>query len=380
MATLIDAIESFMQARALAGIRIVDVAGTIATSYCAKLFADYGAEVVNVEPAAGFSTRQLPPFVPDMAPGDASAMHAYLHTNKQSLVSSRLNQTAVHDLVANADLLLDDGSDNPFADAGAGVRSSISWFGRSGPYADFVGSDAQCFALNGMLRGIGRVEGPPLIPTGYQAQIVGGLTAFIGSMTQVLAGELSNRSEPVHLETSIFESCLCFTDVGVVGFYNTGLQGSRLGVNRYPPTYPLGVFPCKDGWLGVTVLTPRQWHAFCRLLDMPEYSEVELFQSALGRLEAVDVLEPVIREKLLEHSAEDLFYRGQQAAIPLARVPTMEELFHVDQFLERNAFSPATLPNGKDLTVPSVAFRLFTTPPHFGGPVARLGEHTEAFA
>jgi len=311
-------------------------------------------------------------------------MHAFLHTNKKSVLSSQITRTATNALINSADLLLDDGSASPFADvfaiAGSGVRSSISWFGTGGPYENFVGSDAQCFALNGMLRGIGRVEGPPLIPTGYQAQIVGGLTAFIGSLTQVLAGELGNRAAALHLETSIFESCLCFTDVGVVGFYNSGLQAPRLGINRYPPTYPLGVFPCRDGWLGVTVLTPGQWHAFCELLDMPQFSDVELFQSARGRLEAIDVLEPVIREKLLEHSAEDLFYRGQHAAIPLARVPTMEELFEVDQFLERNAFSDATLPSGAKLRVPSVAFRLYGTPRHFGGPVARLGEHSGVVA
>ena len=87
-----------------------------------------------------------------------------------------------------------------------------------------------------------------------------------------------------------------------------------------------------------------------------------------------------MRERLLAQSAEDIFYRGQHAAIPLARVPTMEELFQVDQFVERNAFARATLPDGSALTVPSVPFRLYGTPPHFGGPVARLGEHEGRWA
>ena len=364
-----------MQAGALDGIRVVDVSGTIATGYCAKLYADYGAEVVNVEPPAGFDTRRLAPFVPNLPDGDASAMHAYLHTNKHSVCTD--DEAAIRELVGSADLVLDDGQPRTSV-AGRGVRASIEWYG-DGPYSGFVGTDAQCFALNGMLRGIGHVEGPPLIPTGYQAQVVGGTTTFIGSLTHVLAAELGNRTAWVHLKTSILEACLCFTDVGVVNAFNTGLQAPRLGVNRFPPTYPLGVFPCRDGWLGLTVLTPKQWRAFCALLDMNEYADVPLFQSSVGRLESVDVLEPVIRKKLLEQSAEDLFYRGQQAAIPLARVPTMEELFGVDQFVERKAFSDATLPGGVRLRVPSVPFRLFATPPRFGGPVAGLGEHTAAY-
>jgi crotonobetainyl-CoA:carnitine CoA-transferase CaiB-like acyl-CoA transferase len=253
---------------------------------------------------------------------------------------------------------------------------SISWYGPDGPYAKFEGSDAQIFALNGMLRGIGRVEGPPLIPTGVQAQIVGGMTAYIGALGHVLARELGNLREPLHLHTSIFEASLCFTEVGAITYYNTGLQASRMGVNRFPPTYPLGVYPCRDGWLGVTVLTPGQWRSFCALLGMLELADVPLFQSSASRLEAADIIEPLVREKLLLHSAEDLFYRGQAQAVPLARVPTMAELFGVDQFVQRRAFSEAQMSDGVAVKVPSVPFRLFATPPNFGGPVARLGEHT----
>lgn len=366
-----------MSEQALDGIRVVDIAGTVSTGYCAKVFADYGAEVINLEPPEGFATRRLPPFLRETNAGESSAMHAYLQTNKKS-VNTGASEAA--ELLATADLVVDDGLDRDGVDRCTGVRSSIRWFGNGGPYEDFVGSDGQIFALNGMLRGIGTVEGPPLIPTGYQAQIVGGMTAFIGSMTQVLAAELGNRGEPVHLETSIFESCLCFTDVGVVGAYRTGLHAPRMGINRFPPTYPLGVFPCKDGWIGITVLTPSQWHAFCELLDMTELAELDLFQSAIGRLQGTDVIEPLMCERLRTFSAEDLFYRAQNARIPLARVPTMEELFGVDQFRERKAFSTATLPDGAQVTVPSVPFRLFETPPNFGGPVARLGEHTQELA
>ena len=368
-----------MQPRALQDIRVIDVCGTVATAYCAKLFADYSAEVVNLEPDQGFPTRNLPPFIADGSPGETSAMHAYLHTNKRSVRRSALDESALCNLIASAALILDDGNPSSYADACTGVHSSISWFGKGGPYEEFVGSDGLCFALNAMLHSIGRVEGPPLIPTGYQAQMVGGVTAFIASMAEVLAGTLGNRDEPVSLETSIFESCLCFSEVGVVTVFNTGLNVPRLGVNRFAPTYPLGVFPCRDGWLGVTVLTPSQWHAFCELLELDDLAHVPLFQTSIERLHSSDVLEPMIREKLLLHDAEDLFYRGQDAGIPLARVPTMEELFEVDQFLHREAFAHATMPDGFRLKVPVVPFRLFSTPPRFGGSVARLGEDTEAY-
>ena len=363
---------------ALAGIKVVDVSGTISTAYCGKLFADYGARVLNLEPDEGFPTRHLPPHTPSGQPGENSALHAYLSTCKQSVNRNLLSAAQIESILNDADLVLDNGAPEiPLPDSVS--RMSISWYGRSGPMAEFAGTDAQVFAMNGMLRGIGPVEGPPYMPTGYQGQLVGGTTAFIGAMGHVLSVELGQSQKGECLETSILESVMCFTDVGVIASFNTGLESSRMGINRFPPTYPLGIFPCKDGWLGITVLTPSQWHAFCELLGMNDLSDVPLFQSSVGRLESLDLIEPRFREALLNHSAEDLFYRGQKARIPLARVPTMEELFSVDQFVQRDAFCTADLGHTQ-LTVPSSPFRLYETPPTFGGSVAPLGQDTAAYA
>ena len=376
MTVKLSAATSETPAGALEGLRVIDLGGSIATQYCAKLFADYGAEVINLEPADGFATRLLPPHIAGETSQNSSALHGWLNAKKRSVTAGALSPQNLNRLLTSAALVLDDGSNPGWLAVGNNVRSLISWFGEGESYANYTGSDGVCFAMNGMLRTIGRIEGPPLIPTGYQAQIVGGNTAFIGSLGEVLASELGNRTEPVTLETSILEAMLCFTEVGVVGSYNTGLHAERMGVNRYPPTYPMGVYPCKDGWLGVTALTPSQWHSFCGLLDMQEFAQLPLFQTAVGRLEAADVLEPMIQEKLLQLSAEDVFYRGQNNAVPLARVPSMEELFQVDQFVERNAFTAVNFPAGASLTVPATPFRLFATPPIAGGAVAELGAHT----
>ncbi len=369
-----------MQA-ALAELVVLDVSGSVATSFCAKQLADYGARVINIEPDEGFPTRFEPPFLPTLAAPENSALHAWLHTNKRSVKANDLSTAQLSTLLTSAHLVLDDG-DIPAPIQAAwkrppAVRLSISWYGSTGPYRHFQGSDAQVFALNAMLRNIGHEAGPPMIPTGYQTQVVAGMTAYIAALGHILAVELGNHTAAVHLETSILESALCFTDVAAITFHNTGLQPARLGINRFPPTAPMGVYPCRDGWLGVTVLTPSQWHAFCDLLDMQDFRDMPLFQTAIDRFEANDLIEPVMRERLLQHSAEELFYRGQAAAIPLARVPTMEELFAVDQFIERQAFAAAQMTETVQVQVPSVPFRLFATPPHFGGQVARLGEYSE---
>ncbi len=375
-------------AEALAGIRVLDVGGTVATGYCGKLFADHGADVVDVEPPQGAATRALAPFNDRAIAPDNSALHAYLSANKRSVsvdVRSAAGRELLLALARNADVVLDAtvGRDPlSLADLAAVsprvVFSRVTWFGQSGPYAGFAGTDSVCHALIGMVRSIGPEQGPPLLPSGYQAQIVGGLSAYIGTLGHVIAGELGNRTEPCQLDTSIYEANLCFTDVGAVGAFNSGVVAPRMGVNRFPPTFPLGIYPCRDGWIGVTALTPSQWAAFCALLDLPDLAAVPAYQTTLGRLADAAVLEPIFKRRVAEQSAAELFHRGQSMRIPLALVPTMEQLFDVDQYVARGAFGTISHPLQGDMTAPMTPFKLYRTPALAGGVAPKFGADTRA--
>ena len=366
------------QQGALTGLKVLDVAGSIASGYCGKLFADHGAEVVNVEPPrCGFETRREPPFIPGAEPPENSALHAYLSTNKASVALDVADAARLRGLAEGAAVILDDGRFGPETFAAAApnvVVSTITWFGRDGPYAEFQGDDGVCWALAGMVRNVGPAAGPPILAAGCGAQIVGGLTAFIGTLGQVLARELGNAHGPVRLDTSIFEANLCFSEVGAVGGYRSGRRGQRLGVNRFAPTYPLGVYACADGWLGVTALTPSQWKSFCMLLDMEEHAATPQYQTAIGRLYDYDVLEPIIKDRVRDRSAAELVRRGQDMRIPLAPVPTMAELFTTDQYVARNAFATVETSTGDGFKAPATPFRLLRTPAAHGGRAESLGE------
>jgi crotonobetainyl-CoA:carnitine CoA-transferase CaiB-like acyl-CoA transferase len=352
---------------------IVDISGTIATGYAGKLFADYGSRVVNIEAGEGFSSRRLRPILSN---GD-SAMHGYLHANKESVNACK--RLIDHPAIIQADLVLLDPFSLPSSISLEKIPSNvcaISWFGMHGPYSNYQGSDEVIHALTGLMLGIGEREGPPMIPRGYQAQILGGLSAFNGAVGYLMGIEKSKgkgeEASFFQLDASIFEANLYLTDVGAIMSFNDEPLPMRMGINRFAPTYPLGIWPCKDGWIGVTVLNPSQWKAFCLLLELEDLAEEPMYQSSMSRLEAVDIIEPLILEALSKWSAEELFYRGQKMRIPLARVPTMQELFEVDQYKDRKAFSRYT--SGTERFVgPTIPYRLFGTPPLLGGDVAKLG-------
>lgn len=368
---------------ALEGIRVLDLSGRIPAAYCGKLFADHGADVILVEPPEGMPTRGLPPFAPGVQHPEASGMHAYLSTNKRSVVLP--DSSSLPELARDVSLVIDHeyGSQRPLPvgtlaevspDA---VLMSITWFGQSGPYKRYKGSDGVCQALTSQIDWLGEPDSAPWIPGGYHAQVTAGVTAFIAGMGQLLAREMGNLGDVGHIDVSIFESALCFVEIDALRGYQGLETRTRLGVNRFRATYPLGIYPCRDGWLGVTVLTPSQWQGFCRLTGLEHLAAQPRYRESLARLQDADSLDPVIAAAVRSHSAADLARRGQALKVPLSIVPTMDEILDVDQYVSREAFVDVSHPELGTLQLPGTPFKLYGMPAKPGGPVARLGRHTD---
>lgn len=368
---------------ALEGLRVLDVAGTIAAGYCGKLFADHGAEVVLAEPPEGFPTRHMPPFAPGVSAPEASGMHLYLSTNKRSAVCQGPDELLA--LARDVSVVIDAavGDDRPLSTAQLAAVSpnallvSITWFGQDGPYANFLGTDAICQALTSQIDWLGEPNEEPMMPSGFQAQFTAGVTAFVGAMGQVLARELGSASGSDHLDVSILESNLCFAEIEAIRAFKGMSTRTRIGVNRFRTTYPLGIYPCSDGWLGVTVLTPSQWRGFCQLLGLERLAAIGKYREGAARLRDADEIDRQIAESVRDRSARELAERGQALGVPLAIVPTMEQLVGVDQYVERGAFGDVRHPDVGAVQLPVTPFRLYGCPAIAGGSVARLGADTE---
>ena len=97
---------------ALTGIRVVELAESVAGEYCGKLLADFGAEVIKIEaPGCGSPTRAMAPIIGDHAGCEGSALFAYLNTNKHSVVldvTSAADLQRLHEIVGAADAVVDD--------------------------------------------------------------------------------------------------------------------------------------------------------------------------------------------------------------------------------------------------------------------------------
>ena len=372
----------------LSELRVVEIGSGDALGYCGKLFSDFGAEVVKVEPPGGDPARSLPPLVDAGGGRHDSATFAWLNTNKRSITADLDRPEDVEQiraLLASADLLLDgrhpaDIATSPLSHAG--LRQSepglaitaISWFGEHGPYRDYAATDSVCRSLAGLVKLVGPIEGPPVLPRDGQVGVVAGLTAFMPSLAALYAREKQGARR---FAVSAHEAMLQISEFDTGLALEAGFTRPRIGINRFGRGFPVGNFATKEGWLGVTVVTPAQWMAFCEMIGLPELGPDPRYTGTPERYLHAEELKRIIEPALMLRTAKEWFERGIELRLPLAIVPDMRELLAQQVLRERGAFGPVEIGDAT-FDAPVLPQRLTRSPPRPNGRAPLPGEHDGA--
>ncbi|MFB6421583.1 CaiB/BaiF CoA transferase family protein [Bradyrhizobium tunisiense] len=365
----------------LSGLRVVEIGSSATTSYCARLFADFGADVQKVEPPLGDPLRCSAP----LTPRGQSAWFAFLNFNKSSIIIDPADQhamTRLMTLLENCDILID-GRDVDPADCWsidvATIRQrrpsliyiEASWFGSGGPYAGFAATDSTVRALAGLIKLVGPVEGPPLYAPDFQTGILAGLWAFIAVASSIVARMQGGAGRS--WSVSIFEANLALSENHMFEADARGERTRRMGINRFWPMFPAGIYETKKGWLGVTTLTPAQWRSFCDMLGLSELRDDPGLVLGADRLPYMEQIERQFLPRLKARTAQEWFVEGLQRKIPIVPVPEISDLLFDTEKSARGAIVPVSLGEEEGLTVGS-AQRLTFTPPRRGGKVPAPGE------
>lgn len=374
---------------ALDGVKVVEFGNGVAVGYCGALLAACGADVIKIEPPkTGDATRRLPPFADGVATPEASGLHTFLSAGKSSVaidLASADGADVARRLCGTADIVLEALGPGGADALGLGyddlkalnpnlIMVALSWFGADGVRRDWAGSDAIVQALAGFLYPIGLKDGPPIIPGGYQAQVTGGLTAFIATMTGLVGGLSGDQG--VLIDQSILEAQATYTELSSVRVAYDGEQAVRKGLNQFQPTYPQTIYPAADGWIGVTALTTPQWRACCELIGAPELIDDPRFSTSFDRCDRADELDGYLVPLFRARPALDWFHEGQARKVPLALVPTMADLAELDHFQARELFGRFEHPDLGAFTAAAIPWKFAATPLRRGGTAARLGQHT----
>jgi crotonobetainyl-CoA:carnitine CoA-transferase CaiB-like acyl-CoA transferase len=355
----------------LSRFRVLQIGSGFALDYCGKLFSDFGADVVKLEPPGGDPLRSFPPV---LANGQ-SGLFAWLNTNKRSVTETR---EALDALLPGADLLLDgrpcDRSSAPhetFEYSGLST-TTISWFGDSGPYATFAATEATARALGGLVALTGRAEGPPTLATDCQSGIIAGLAAFIASA----AGLHDRTSGSRQFSVSIHETAVNVAEYEAAVAWDAGASRKRPGVNRFGRNYPVGIYPTKHGLIGVTIVTPAQWRGICAMLGMPDLAKNPRYTVNTDRLALAHEIDALFQPAWESRSAIEWFELALEYKLPMAVVPSMAELLEQNVHRERGGFIPVSI-GETTFEAPVLPQHLMLTPPRAGG-IAPLAGRDQA--
>jgi crotonobetainyl-CoA:carnitine CoA-transferase CaiB-like acyl-CoA transferase len=383
--------EDFMSEGALTGIRVIELGQGVSAPYCAKLFADYGADVIKVEPPEGDVARRWGPFPQDRPHPEKSGLFHFLNTNKRSVAldmdDAGGRERLVH-LVAGADVLVENHLPRQWRKWGLDyaalsrqnpdlVMISITPFGQTGPYSDWNGYDLNAYHLSGASsRYCGRPGEAPLEHGTFAADFFGAAAAASWGMAATYGRERAGGGQ--HLDVSCAEA-IAAPFVGgqnIGGYAQDGVFERRTGVGM-PLGAPATIVPCRDGHVWMLALEPGQWQGLVEVMGNPEWAQLEMFQDMFVRAQNSDVIYPFIEEWTMQHGKMEIMERCQEAGCPITAVFTVAEAAEHPHLKARGYIVELEHPElgrFRDLGAP---FKLPASP---GGPTRAapaIGQHTD---
>jgi crotonobetainyl-CoA:carnitine CoA-transferase CaiB-like acyl-CoA transferase len=375
---------------ALAGIRLVELGEAVSAPYCARLFADYGADVIKVErPGAGDVARAWGPFPGDEPHREKSGLFFFLNTNKRGVTldwTGAAGRELFFRLVERADVLVENNVPRQMRAWGLDYASlarvnpdlvmiSITPFGQSGPYSDWNGYDLNAFHLSGTSsRYCGRPGEPPLQHGTFSADYFGAITGASWGLAAIYGRR--NAGGGQHVDVSSAEA-IAATFVGgqnIGAYAQDGRFERRTGVGMSLGA-PATILPCKDGYVWILALETAQWNALAEVMGNPEWMQLEMFQEMFVRAQNADAMYPLIELWTMEHGKMEIMEKCQAAGVPVSAVFTVAEAADHPHLKERGYIVEVEHPLLGKVRDLGAAFKLPASP---GGPsraAPLLGQH-----
>lgn len=328
----------------LAGVRILDlVIGPMAA--IGRQLAELGADVIHLEPKGGGADR----LAGQLAAG-ISLDFVALNLGKRAGSLEQLEH-----LLEDADILIA-GPDLDMSDVAARfpklVAMTVSDFGATGRFANWQGSGAVYHALTGELSRSGIPGRPPLLPPGDLAH---NCAAVQGTFVVLLA--YYNRLESGRgdtLDFSILDGAAQALDpgFGIAGSASAGVPASKLPRGRPEARFMYPILPCKDGYVRLCILAPRQWKGMFEWLGRPEEFADESFNLLQNRFKSKTLL-PAISKFFSDKTKFEIEEAGQHHGVPAAAVLELSEALETSHNIERGLFKPVEIAEGLIVPMPN---------------------------
>ena len=379
----------------LSAFRLIDLSSHIAGPFCARLLADYGADVVKVEPpGVGDVSRRSGPFLSDTPDREKSLMFLYLNANKRGVtldLECAAGRALFVEMVKSADAVIESCPPGYLDSLGLGyaylethnpglVMASVTPFGQTGPYRDFLGAPIVYEALGGVMYTSGAHDREPLGHGHPQSLYIGGITAAYATSAALYSRGMTGKGQQI--DVSLMEVMAAHHVSPPNRYIYTGAIERRApkkeaGSAKAGPHFQ-GVVPVKDGYVGATfqrgTQRPGNFAEYVNLLGHPELASLQEShpqQSSEFPKELDDALLSILKE----WNKFDYFSHAASNSWVAAVVQTSEDLSESPQLLERGFYSEIEHPVVGKLKMPGEIYKLPKGPYRLRIPAPLLGQH-----
>ena len=368
----------------LEGIRVLDLGRDVSGTFCAKLLADYGADVIKVEPPeVGDAARRAGPFVGDDPHPDKSIKFLYLNTNKRSItldVGCESGRHVLNSLLPRVDVLVEnympaesESLDMTYAALSGKnpslVVTSITPFGQTGPYRDLAATDIVTCALSGLMYHSGDSDREPLRSALDQSSYVAGANAAAATLAALFQRLSSGQGQ--HVDVSVVE-CLASHLVQAVPYYSYmgAIKGRR-------PVRGSGfdeLMPAKDGYVVPSVQGSQPWPVIADLIGGEALTDGR-FTTGSGRIEHGEELKEHLIEALASWDRKQLFQASGERRLVFGMAQDGGDLFDCPHLKERGFFVEVDHPVAGPARYPGMGPRLSELDFDISRPAPLLGQH-----
>ncbi len=349
--------------------RILDLTDRRA-AFCGRLLADYGADVVKVEPPSGDSSRTLGPYPGDVVDPERSLDFLFYNTNKRSItldLATEAGRELFRRLAADADVIIESYDRRYLADKGIGyedlradnpglVMASVTAFGASGEWADYTGDDLVVMAASGYMQITGEPDEPPVRQGNEHSHYPGAQYAAVGILAALYYRDFADGGVGQHIDVSSQEALITYyTDAHPALLWRKlGQNVTRVGTNS-TLVIPLGAYPCKDGWIAAGVITPREWDALAEWIHEVTGNDEVLNDVYRGgnqdRAEHIDIITALFLEFAENFTVQELFHEGQRRNLVFLPVNEVADLLADPQLAESGFWYDIEDETGSDGTI-----------------------------
>ncbi|MGQ4877508.1 CaiB/BaiF CoA transferase family protein [Billgrantia sp. LNSP4103-1] len=369
-------------------IKVLELGQLIAGPYCGQVLADFGAQVIKVEPPGkGDAMRQWGEADRDT---DEPLWWNVIARNKRSLtldLRQPRGQDLLRELARQADVVIENFRPGTMERWGLGYEAlsrdnpglimvRVTGFGQDGPYASRAGFASVCEAMGGLRYVSGYPDRPPVRVGISLGDTLAGLHAALGTMMALHQRERTGRGQTV--DSSIFESVLAMMESLIPEYARAGKIRERSG-SFLPKIAPSNAYPARDG--RDVIIGANQDTVFrrlCQAMGQPTLADHPDYATHRARGQHQQAIDDLIAAWTQQHDAQQVVDILAEAGVPAGLVYRAPDMLADPHFQARETIIEVPDRHGRPLPMQNVFPRLSRSPGRVRHVGPALGEHTEA--